>query len=119
MLGPPNQGSEAVDRLKYFPGYFLLNGPAGLELGTSQDDLPKQLGPVDFELGVIAGRRSINPVLSSLIPGSNDGKVSVSSTQIEGMRDFINLPVTHTFMMRNPTVIEQTLTFLKHGCFRH
>jgi len=119
MLGPPNQGSEAVDRLKHIPGYSLLNGPAGQELGTRDIDLPKRLGAVKFELGVIAGRRSINPVLSTLLPGENDGKVSVSSTQIEGMRDFINLPVTHTFMMRNPMVIQQTLHFLQHGRFDH
>jgi esterase/lipase len=119
MLGPPNQGSEAVDKLKYFPGYFLLNGPAGQELGTSEQDMPKKLGAVDFELGVIAGKRSINLVLSTLIPGPNDGKVSVASTQIEGMKDFIALPVTHTFMMRNPQVIQQTLYFLQHGEFDH
>jgi pimeloyl-ACP methyl ester carboxylesterase len=119
MLGPPNQGSEAVDKLKYFPGYFLMNGPAGRELGTSDQDMPKKLGPVDFELGVIAGKRSINLVLSSLIPGPNDGKVSVERTQIEGMKDFITLPVTHTFMMRNPRVIQQTLHFLQHGRFDH
>jgi esterase/lipase len=119
MLGPPNHGSEAVDKLKYFPGYFLLNGPAGQELGTSDQDMPKKLGAVDFELGVIAGKRSINLVLSTLIPGPNDGKVSVESTQIEGMKDFIALPVTHTFMMRNPQVIQQTLYFLQHGEFDH
>jgi pimeloyl-ACP methyl ester carboxylesterase len=117
MMGPPNQGSEVVDRLKDFPGYRLFNGPAGQQLGTANDDLPRQLGPVDFELGVIAGKRSVNLVLSSMMPSPNDGKVSVSSTQIEGMTDFITLPVTHTFMMLNPNVIRQTLYFLKHGHF--
>lgn len=119
MLGPPNKGSEAVDKLRDFPGYTLLNGPAGRELGTTQLDLPKKLGPVNFELGVIAGKRSINLLLSQLIPRPNDGKVSVESTQIEGMKDFITLPVTHTFMMRNPQVIQQTLHFLQHGEFDH
>ncbi len=119
MLGPPNRGSEAVDRLRYFPGYYLLHGPAGGELGTRDTDLPKRLGPVNFELGVIAGRRSVNLVLSSMIPGINDGKVSVHGTMIEGMQDFISLPVTHTFMMRNPKVIAQTLHFLRHGRFDH
>ncbi len=119
MLGPPNKGSEAVDKLKYFPGYYLLNGPAGQELGTTEHDTPKKLGKVNFELGIIAGKRSINLVLSSLIPGPNDGKVSVESTQIEGMKDFITLPVTHTFMMRNPKVIQQALHFLQYGEFDH
>ncbi len=60
MLGPPNQGSEVVDALKGVPGYDLINGPAGQELGTSGSDIPKSLGPVDFDLGVIAGTQSIN-----------------------------------------------------------
>jgi hypothetical protein len=119
MLGPPNKGSEAVDKLKDLPGYTLLNGPAGRELGTTDQDLPKKLGPVNFELGVIAGKRSINLLLSRLIPGPNDGKVSVKNTQIEGMQDFITLPVTHTFMMKNSEVIQQTLHFLQHGEFDH
>jgi triacylglycerol lipase len=119
MMGPPNQGSEVVDKLKYFPGYLFVNGPAGQELGTTEGDLPKKLGPVNFELGVIAGKRSVNLMLSSMMPRPNDGKVTVKSTQIEGMQDFITLPVTHTFMMLNPNVIKQTLLFLKYGHFDH
>lgn len=119
MLGPPNQGSEAVDKLKHLPVYGLVNGPAGLELGTSDEDLPKKLGPVNFELGVIAGSKSLNPLLSSLISGQDDGKVSVESTKIEGMKDFITLPITHTFMMLNRETIHQTIYFLQHGNFDH
>jgi hypothetical protein len=119
MLGPPNQGSEAVDRLKKIPGYKLMNGPAGSELGTSDEDLPFNLGPVNFELGVIAGTRSVNPFLSTLIPGKDDGKVAVEKTKIGGMKDFIELPVSHTFMMRNSKTIRQTIYFLEHGEFDH
>lgn len=119
MLGPPNQGSEVVDKLKHLPGFSLLHGPAGSQLGTSENDLPRQLCPVDFELGIIAGKRSINLFLSSLIPGQNDGKVSVESTKTAGMKDFITLPTTHTFMMLNPVIIRQTLKFLQQGEFDH
>ena len=119
MLGPPNQGSEAVDKLKHFQVYRLVNGPAGYDLGTSEQDTPKKLGPVNFELGVIAGKKSMNPLLSSLITGEDDGKVSVESTKIEGMNDFITLPITHTFMMLNRETIRQTIHFLKSGCFDH
>jgi pimeloyl-ACP methyl ester carboxylesterase len=119
MLGPPNKGSEAVDRLKNFPGFSWLNGPAGSQLGTTDYDIPKKLGAVNFELGVIAGIRSINLLLSTFLPGQDDGKVSVESTKIDGMKDFIPLPCTHTFMMRNPEVIHQVIHFLEFGQFDH
>ena len=74
MLGPPDRGSEIVDNLKTNPMYYWLNGPAGMQLGTSSDDLPSSLGEVNFDLGIIAGTRSINPGLSTIIPGLDDGK---------------------------------------------
>ncbi len=119
MLAPPNQGTEAVDVLRHLPGFSLLNGPAGAQLGTRTQDVPKRLGKVNFELGVIAGEISFNPVLSAMIPGIDDGKVSVKNTRVEGMKDFISLPINHTFIMRFREARRQTLHFLRHGCFDH
>lgn len=119
MLGPPNHGSEVVDKLGGLAPFGWLNGPAGRQLGTSAQSRPQQLGPATFELGVIAGSSSINWILSLLIPGQDDGKVSLRSTRLQGMRDHLIVPVSHPFLMKNREVIDQTIHFLAHGEFNH
>lgn len=118
MLAPPNHGSEVVDVLGDTWLFGALNGPAGRQLGTSPGSVPNSLGPAPFELGIVAGSRSINLILSLMIEGDDDGKVSIESTKLEGMADFVVEPVTHPFIMRDETVIERTLDFLEHGTFR-
>ncbi len=119
MLGPPNQGSEVTDRLGDVPGFDLINGPAGEQLGTGEDSVPVSLGPANFDVGIIAGTNTINLFLSRYIPGENDGKVSVEHTKLAGMRDHIALPVSHPFLMRDKDALYQTTLYLKTGAFDH
>jgi triacylglycerol lipase len=123
MLSPPNQGSEVVDTLGH---WFLtkamlgaITGPAGRQLATRADSVPNTLGAVDFELGVVAGNASLNPLYSLLIPGANDGTVAVKRMRVEGMSDFITVRASHTFIMYNAEAIRQVCCFLAHGCFDH
>jgi pimeloyl-ACP methyl ester carboxylesterase len=117
MLGPPNQGSAAVDELEGVPGFDWLNGPAGRQLGKGEDSVPLQLGPADFELGVIAGNRTIDPITSAVLENPDDGRVSVADTKLDGMADFIVVDHSHAFMMRMRQTIELTIRFLRFGNF--
>ena len=118
MLAPPNGGSEIayIVQRNVFVGAF--NGPAGKELGTSKNSLPHLLGPAPFDVGIIAGNRTINPLLSRRIAGENDGRLSVKNAKLEGMADFIVLPVSHPLIMLNKNVAEQMLHFLEFGKFQ-
>ena len=117
MLGPPNQGSEVIDVTRGWPLTRMISGPAGEQLGTSVEDIPARLAPVDFELGVVAGTGTLNPFMSAMLPREDDGKVSVDRTRAEGMSDFLILAVSHFAMMRDPVVIQNTAAFLRSGQF--
>jgi hypothetical protein len=119
MLAPPNQGSEVVDKLGWTFAFKWLNGPSGNELGTGTNSVPNQLGPVTYPVGVIAGDRSLNWINSLLIPGSDDGKVSVERTKLAGMSDHIVIHATHPFIMKNHEAINKTIHFLRYGAFKH
>ena len=119
MLAPPNQGSELVDEFGSWWLFKRINGPAGNELGTSPDSVPRKLGPATFEVGILMGDRTTNLVLSAFLPEEDDGKVSVARAKLDGMKDFLVIPATHTFIMRNSLAIEQTIRFLETGAFDH
>ena len=117
MLAPPNQGSEVVDKIGHLRLFYLLNGPAGRQLGTDKNSVPMQLGKLNFEAGIITGYRSINPLLSLLIPGKNDGKVAVERAKVKDMKDFLLVPSTHSFIMQRSKVIYQALYFIQQSVF--
>ena len=121
MLSPPNQGSEAADSLKDWWFYRWLNGPAGQQLTTDLSSFPNRLGPVDYPVGVITGDHYFffDFWLSDIIPGVDDGKVSIVSSMLEGMDDFLVVHETHPFIMDDEYVQDETVHFLKNGFFTH
>ena len=117
MLSPPNKGTELADRFKDLALYRWITGPPGQQLGTSENSLPNKLKPVDMDIGIITGRRTYEPWFSNLLPGEDDGKVSVESAKLDEMADFLVVDSGHTFIMNDPEVIRQIDAFLRTGCF--
>ncbi len=124
MLGPPNQGSELVDQFGA-DAWFQVLGPAARQLGTADDGLLSRLKPVDLEIGVIAGTRAgldafileSGILESGGLPKPHDGRVSLTSAQLEEMRDFLEVNQSHTLMLVEHKVIRQVLAFLATGHF--
>lgn len=117
MLSPPNAGSEVVDRIGHWWLFKKLNGPAGQQLGTDHTSLVNQLGKIDFECGVITGDRSINWINSLMIPGKDDGKVSITSAKVQGLADYKVVHATHPYIMKKKSVIVDVIHFLQTACF--
>lgn len=118
MLSPPNKGSEIVNKLGRLWLFKAINGPAGNQLGADRDSLPSTLKPIESEIGIITGNKALNPLLSRIIPGESDGKVSLNSAKLEGMKDFLVVPHSHSFIMQSSLVCEQISYFLRYGYFK-
>lgn len=60
---------------------------------------------------MIAANRSIDPHVSTHLPGPDEGAVPAKSTEVEGTADHVVLPVTHTFPRNIFFVTAQVVTF--------
>ncbi len=116
MLAPPNGGSEVAAELSQYSAYRNFFGPAGTEL-ASINLQPRKIG--NYDLGIIAGTSSVNPIFSPLLPGPDDGYVALSSTPLDGMNDFITIPSSHGLITSNESAIEQSVHFIINGQFDH
>jgi triacylglycerol lipase len=111
MLAPPNQ---PADLAKYFEDlniYRWLTGDSGQKL--SSDAFYQTLPVPKAEFGVIAADRGPRLVFKE----PNDGIITVESTRLPGMKDFIVLHHTHTFMMNSGDTAEYCIRFLQTGQF--
>jgi len=119
MLGTPNSGSELADFLNSYQLLRPILGRAAPALITQRDTRSvRQLGIVDYPIGIIAGNRAlINGPLAAILPRPHDGKVSVAATHVEEESDHMVAPVTHTMLPYNQAVRSQALHFLQYGAF--
>lgn len=121
MLGTPNGGSEIADFLHRSPYLKPILGRAAPTLVTHRPAAIEALfGPVDYDLGIIAGSRPLMPIAATrLLPTPCDGKVSVASTQLAGAADHIVLPLSHSMLPYHRAAHRQIRHFIEHGRFAH
>ncbi len=117
FLSPLNHGTELVDRLAWLPFFSKYNGPGGMQLGADEDDFVQSLQPPYYSVGVIMSARSVNPIESLFIPGKDDGRVSIESAKLPGMKDFVLVNSNHHVVMKKEKTIRYVLRFLKTGSF--
>lgn len=114
MIAPPNRGSQIADRLKGLPAFRWLTGESGQGLTT---EAAAVLPVPDIEFGIIAGGRGNGNGFNPLLPGDNDGLVTVAETALDGARDFMLVRTTHGLVDDHPQTIDATLAFLRSGQF--
>ncbi|WP_366657054.1 alpha/beta fold hydrolase [Fodinicurvata sp. EGI_FJ10296] len=125
MMATPNQGVGIIDRLARTGVPELLFGPSVKDLGTTASTF-RSLAVPQAEIGIIAGTQPfhlLNPAswLNSVLQAEilHDGTVEVASTRLPVMADYLELPISHTFMPMDLRVIDQVVAFLRTGQFDH
>jgi pimeloyl-ACP methyl ester carboxylesterase len=113
LMGTPVKGSNVVKRLAKLPGQRFIFGEAREDLMQGFEFSPKGRetgmirGTREFGLGQITGKQS----------EPNDGSICVSETALEGLKDTVELEVSHSEMLYSNEVVEQVEQFLLFGRF--
>jgi hypothetical protein len=118
MLGPPNHGSRLADSLAGNVIFDATLGESAQQLAHRWRALEPHLATPPCEFGIIAGGKGNEVGFNPFLPGDDDGTVRVAETRLAGASDFALVDNLHSFIMASQTVQEQTLRFLRSGCFR-
>ena len=112
MLAPPNQPAHLAKRLKKNPVYRKFTGDSGQKL--SEEEFYRDLPVPTVPFGVIAGDKGQSLTFSE----PNDAVVTVESTKLEGMADWILLHHGHAFIMNCKDTFEYCQRFIERGRFK-
>ena len=113
LMGTPVKGSGVVKRLGKLPGQKFI-------FGKAREDLLQgfQHTPYGHETGMIRGTRALGlGQIAGRQAEPNDGSVCVSETELDGLKDSIELEVAHSEMLVSMEVVEQLEHFLLYGEF--
>ena len=116
-IAPPNQGSKLFAKLCNFKLANLVFGP------MLKDATPKKVAYLpdinkSIEIGIIScGTPIIN--LIELLPSDYKNKLYAENESfIEDAKDFIKIKNWHFNPLKNKEIINNTIAFIKNGCFK-
>ncbi len=118
MIGTPNCGAEMADMLQRNWLYRGVFGPSGQQLIANTAGYISKLPPPTMEFAVIAGAKGTPDGYNPLIPGDDDGIVTLKSAFLPGAVDSLTVRGLHSFQPWNPEIIEATRRYLKTGALR-
>ncbi|MEZ6051716.1 MAG: alpha/beta fold hydrolase [Planctomycetaceae bacterium] len=118
MLGVPNRGARMANLLQKNFFYRTLYGPAGQQLIEDAEGYIARLPTPAFDFALISGARGTENGYNPLVPGDDDGTVSLESTRLPGACDFMTVPILHSVLMWDEAVISSTDRFLRTGALR-
>jgi len=112
MLAPPNQPADLAKRFKNNLLYRWFTGDSGQKL--SEEEFYRDLPVPTVPFGVIAGDKGQSLTFSE----PNDGLVTVESTKLDGMKDWLLLHHGHTFIMNCKDTFEHCQRFIERVSFK-
>ncbi|KLN62511.1 hypothetical protein WH96_03225 [Kiloniella spongiae] len=112
MIAPPNQGSAIAEWVKQLALYKLIYGKSGQELVP---EFAQKIPMPECETGIIAGGKSDGEGYNPLLPGDDDGVVSVSEARMLGCDQVLVLPGLHSSLCDRNTVVAAALRYFRTG----
>lgn len=113
MFGPPNQGSRLARLLANDLTFNAVAGVSGRQLSQSWAELEAELAVPSFPFAIIAGGgEEADWIETALFAGPSDRIVSVAETRLPGAALEVQLPIAHTFMMRDARAMQIAIDFL-------
>jgi pimeloyl-ACP methyl ester carboxylesterase len=117
MVAPPNHGAITAVQLADVDAFKTIFGVSGQQLGKTWTDLQARLATPKGEFGIISGGYGNELGLNPLVPGDDDGRISVETTRLAGASDFLVIGALHELIGFDPRTSRATLSFLKSGYF--
>jgi len=112
MIAPPNQGSAIARTIKDLAPYRLIYGESGQELTPDDAAL---IPAMTHDFAIIAGGKGDGRGYNPLLPGDDDGTVTVAETRLDGAKDFLIVRQIHGLISGHQATIRATINFLTRG----